>query len=123
MYPHNESLRKNSQILRKNMTPEEKHLWYDFLKFLPVTVKRQCIVGNFILDFFIPSFNLAIELDGSQHFEPEAKKYDTMRDKELSKMGIHVVRYTNSDINRNFDGVINNILMHTGFSASDLRFK
>ena len=49
------------------MTDEEKHLWYDFLKYLPITVNRQKIVSNYILDFFIASKKLAIELDGSQH--------------------------------------------------------
>ena len=73
------------------MTPEEKHLWYDFLKRLPVTVKRQYVVGNYILDFFIPSANIAIELDGSQHFESEAKEADKKRDNELSLLGIRVI--------------------------------
>ena len=76
MYPYNKTLTEFAQELRKNMTPEEKRLWYDFLKYLPMTVKRQYVVANYILDFFIPSVNIAIELDGSQHFESEAKEAD-----------------------------------------------
>ena len=60
MYPYNKELTQCAKELRKNMTPEEKHLWYDFLRFLPMTVKRQQVVGNYILDFFIPSANIAI---------------------------------------------------------------
>ena len=92
MYPYNRNLTEYAQQLRKNMTPEEKHLWYDFLKVLPFTVKRQYVVGNYILDFFISSKNIAIELDGSQHFESEAKKADKLRDLDLQTMGIKVIR-------------------------------
>ena len=78
---HNKKLIKNAQTLRKNMTDEEKHLWYDFLKKLPFTVKR-----------------IVIELDGSQHFEEEHEKSDKKRDVELNKLGLRVIRYTNDDI-------------------------
>ena len=50
-HDYNDGLLENSQNLRKNMTPEEKHLWYDFLKLLPVTVNRQKMIGNYIVDF------------------------------------------------------------------------
>ena len=65
-YKYNRKLVANAQKLRKNMTPEEKHLWYDFLKKLPVTVNRQKNIGNYIVDFYIPSARLVIELDGIQ---------------------------------------------------------
>ena len=103
MYPYNKTLTEFSKELRKNMTPEEKHLWYDFLKYLPMTVKRQYVVVNYILDFFIPTANIAIELDGSQHSEPEARKADQERDRDLLSMGIKTLRYTNIDINSIFD--------------------
>ncbi len=105
------------------MTPEEKHLWYDFLKYLPVTVKRQYVVGNYILDFFIPSSNIAIEIDGSQHFEPEARKADRFREEELSKVGIKVIRYTNTDINRNFNGIICDIMRQVGVEFKNLKIE
>ena len=121
MYPHNKKLTTNAQLLRKNMTPEEKHLWYDFLKKLPITVKRQHVIDNYILDFFIPSKKIAIELDGAQHFEPEAKEADILRDENLLKYGIKVLRYTNMDINRRFDGVATDILRNIGLEFVDLR--
>ena len=121
MYPYNTSLTKYAQELRKNMTPEEKHLWYDFLKFLPITVKRQYVIGNYILDFFIPNGNIAIELDGSQHFEPEASEADRKRDAELALVGIKVLRYDNGTINKNFDGVVFDILKNTGLNYEDLK--
>ena len=121
MYPYNKELTQYAKELRKNMTPEEKHLWYDFLRFLPMAVKRQQVVGNYILDFFIPSVNVAIELDGSQHFDPKAREADKLRDASLSSVGIKVIRYTNCDINRNFDGVVTDIMRIVGVEFKDLK--
>ena len=118
MYPYNKNLTEYAKELRKNMTPEEKHLWYDFLKLLPLTVKRQYVVGNYILDFFIPSANIAIELDGSQHFETEAKEADRLRDLELAKVGIKVVRYRNTEITQNFAGVVDDIMKNMSSSST-----
>ena len=120
MYPHNKKLTSCSQNLRKNMTPEENHLWYDFLKKLPVVAKRQYGIENYIVDFFIPSAKIAIELDGSQHYEPEAKESDRLRDMRLSSYGIKVLRYTNMDVKKNFHGVAADILNHLGLSFDDL---
>ncbi|MDE5671150.1 MAG: endonuclease domain-containing protein [Eubacterium sp.] len=106
---YNQRLKNNSQKLRRNMTKEEKHLWYDFLKTLPVTVKRQKIIGNYIVDFYIASKKIIIELDGAQHFEEENQQCDTIRDKYLSNLGLTVLRYSNYDINTNFDGVCEDI--------------
>ena len=66
---NNSKLTDNAQKLRKNMTKEERHLWYDFLKTLPVTVNRQKVIGNYIVDFYISSHKIIIEIDGSQHYE------------------------------------------------------
>ena len=96
---------QNSQQLRKNMTREEKHLWYDFLKYLPVNVNRQRKIKEYIVDFYVSSARLVIEIDGSQHFEPDAKEKDAKRDSDLHAMGIKVLRYTNLDVNKNFDSV------------------
>ena len=102
----------NSQQLRKNMTPEEKHLWYDFLRHLSVTVNRQRKLGPYIVDFYIAEYKIVIELDGSQHYEPEHRKRDEARDLYLSQSGIIVLRYPNSEINDNFDGVCRDIEKH-----------
>ena len=109
---NNPYLTEFSQGLRANMTKEEKHLWYDFLKKLPYTVNRQKVVGNYILDFYCAEAKIAIELDGSQHYEQEAKKKDAKRDSFLLEQGITVLRYTNVEINKNFDGVCLDILKH-----------
>ncbi len=123
MYPYKSSLTNNAQILRKNMTPEEKHLWYDFLKKLPITVKRQYNIENYILDFFIPSAKIAIELDGSQHYEPEARLADKERDDSLSLYGIKVLRYKNLDIKKNFEGVTSDILKNLNIDFVDLNLQ
>ena len=107
---NNSDLTKFAQELRTNMTKEEKHLWYDFLKILPYTVNRQKVVEKYILDFYCAEAKIAIELDGSQHFEPDAKKKDAERDRFLREQGIQVLRYTNIDVNSNFDGVCSDIL-------------
>ena len=91
------------------MTKEEKHLWYDFLRKLDITVNRQKVIGNYIVDFCISSANLVIELDGSQHYEPDSKEYDRQRDNFLRSQGYTVLRFLNRDINGNFDGVCEQI--------------
>ena len=101
-----------SQELRTHMTKEEKHLWYDFFKKISYTVNRQKVVGNYILDFYCDEAKIAIELDGSQHYEKQAKKKDAERDRFLLEQGITVLRYTNIEINSNFDGVCSDILRH-----------
>ena len=109
---NNPSLTQFSQDLRSNMTKEGKHLWYDFLKNLPQTVNRQKVVGNYILDFYCADAGIAIELDGSQHYEHDAKCKDAIRDEFLNNQGISVLRYTNIEVNENFNGVCLDILRH-----------
>ena len=123
IYKYNKSLVANARTLRKNMTKEEKHLWYDFLKRLPFTVNRQKNIGDFIVDFFIAEKRVVIEIDGAQHFEPNNKNADKRRDDELLKLGITVLRYSNYEINNNFEAVCNDILNRLSLKASDLVFK
>ena len=92
------------------MTKEEKHLWYDFLKKLPVNVNRQKNIGSYIVDFYISACRIVIEIDGRQHGEPENRAADRARDDTLYKLGITVLRYTNKQINQNFRGVCLDIL-------------
>ena len=87
------------------MTKEELHLWYDFLKDMPVTIKRQKIIGNYIVDFYCSKARLAIELDGFYHHEQEQPAKDLERDRFLNENGIEVIRYPNSRINNDFDNV------------------
>ncbi|MBE6734487.1 MAG: endonuclease domain-containing protein [Ruminococcaceae bacterium] len=94
------------------MTKEERHLWYDFLSQLPITINRQKVLGNYIVDFYCASENLVIELDGSQHYTSEGVYHDTERDNYLKGLGLTVLRYTNLEIKRNFRGVCEDILQH-----------
>jgi len=95
---HNPNLTGNAQRLRKEMTKEERHLWYDFLKKLPVTFHRQKVIGRYIVDFYCASAKLVIELDGSQHYETENMEADAVRDEYLNSLGLTVKRYSNRDI-------------------------
>ncbi len=101
---------KNAKTLRNSMTKEEKHLWYDFLKNLPQTVYRQKVINNYIVDFCVLSHRLVIEIDGSQHYEDEHRLKDKQRDENLKSMGFKVLRYTNREINNDFNSVCQNIL-------------
>ena len=109
---HNARLTHNAQALRRNMTKEERHLWYDFLKQLPISIKRQKIFDHYIVDFYIPAYKIIIELDGSQHFEESGLNADSKRDSFFHGIGFRVLRYANSDVNRNFDNVCQDILNH-----------
>ena len=120
-YKYNKKLITNAQVLRKNMTDEEKHLWYDFLKKIPITVNRQKNIDNYIIDFFISSKRIAIEIDGRQHNLEENAKADKKRDAFLNSLGITVLRYSNEDINKRFNIVCEDILNKLGLSASDLK--
>mgnify|MGYP003302376361 CR=1 FL=1 len=100
-----ETMLRNSQNLRKNMTREERHLWCDFLKMYPVQFKRQVSMGSYIVDFYCDKAKLVLELDGSQHCEPEAMDYDRRRTAFLEEKGLYVLRLSNLDVMRNFRGV------------------
>ena len=121
-YNYNKKLVSVAQKLRKNMTREEKHLWYDFLKKLPITVHRQRNIGSFIVDFYIANPPTVIEIDGAQHGMSENEKADRRRDNELGRLGIRVLRYTNGDINQNFHTVCEDILEKIGINASDVNW-
>ncbi len=87
------------------MTKQERKLWYCFLRTYPVKFRRQAVILDYILDFYCNGAELAIELDGSQHYTDEGKEYDTQRTEELNKEGIRVIRFSNKEINEHFDEV------------------
>lgn len=103
--PRNKKLKQLARNLRNNSTKEENHLWYDFLKNSDIHFYRQYIIGDYIVDFYCPKAKLVIELDGSQHFEEEIILYDTKRTEFFECFGLEVIRFTNSDINKDFDNV------------------
>ena len=116
---NNPKLKRNAQKLRHEMAKEERHLWYDFLKTLPVTVNRQKVIGSYIVDFYCASAKLVIELDGSQHYEDKGAASDLVRDDALSRLGLTVVRYSNADINRNFHGVCADLLKRLNLDGAE----
>lgn len=113
----NEKLTPISKTLRKNMTAEEKHLWYDFLKKLPLTINRQKVIGPYVLDFYCASKGIAIELDGAQHHREEDMKKDTVRDRYLDGRGIQVLRYSNTAVRKGFRDVCSDILEKLGLDG------
>ena len=108
----NPKLKPAAQKLRKDMTREERHLWYDFLKTLPVNVNRQKVIGPYIVDFYISRAKIVIELDGSQHYEPEHRRMDLARDEYLAALGLQVLRYSNADVRERFSAVCTDIWKH-----------
>ena len=102
---HNSKLTPYARQLRKNMTKEECELWYKYLRQYPYQFRRQVTVGIYILDFYCAAAKLAVELDGSQHYTEEGKQHDTVRTRFLESLGIRVVRYPNSIVMKNLQGV------------------
>ena len=120
-YNYNKSLVTNSQTLRKNMTPEEKQIWYSFLKRLPYTVNRQKVIGSYIVDFYIAEKRTVIKIDGVQHKTKENEEKDKQRDAELNDLDIKVLRYTNKAVNTVFNKVCDDILMKLGLTVNELK--
>ena len=89
----NKKLTNNARVLRKQMTKEEAHLWYQFLCRYPLCFRRQYVIGNYITDFYCHQAKLVVELDGSQHCEPEETAYDIKRTAYLQSQGLHVLRF------------------------------
>ena len=104
MAEHDEMTRR-ARELRKNMTPEERRLWYEYLRGYPVRFFRQYPIDRFIVDFYCPRARLAVELDGSQHFEDNGLAYDRERDETLALFGVRVLRIPNNEVSRNLAGV------------------
>lgn len=100
------------------MTKEERKLWYDCLKRLPVTANRQKVIGRYIVDFYIASAKLIIELDGSQHYETSGKRADEKRDEFLLSSGYTIVRYSNYDVNQNFEGICQDVFNRLGLNKT-----
>ena len=102
---HNKQLTTLARQLRKEMTKEERHLWYDFLREYPVRFLRQKVLGKYIADFYCAEARLVIELDGSQHYEEKNAEADAQRTSFLEEYGIRVLRIPNNEVSGNFCGV------------------
>ncbi|MGZ8143754.1 MAG: endonuclease domain-containing protein [Methylosarcina sp.] len=108
MLNYNSKLKPKARSLRSNMTDAEQILWSHVRRkqILGVQFYRQKPIGNYIVDFYAPQANLVIELDGGQHFEPEQQHYDEQRTLYLQKQGLSVLRFTNLDVLKNIEGVM-----------------
>ncbi len=120
-YKHNKKIVPVAKMLRKNMTKEERHLWYDFLRGYPVKFSRQKVLGKYIADFYSAEAKLVIELDGSQHYEDSGMEKDAQRTRYLQQYGLSVIRIPNNEVTRNFEGVCQYIDVAVKQSLSQLR--
>ena len=102
---HNKELTPLAKQLRREMTKEERHLWYDFLRTYPIRFSRQKVLGRYIVDFYSAKAKLVIELDGSQHYETDRVEKDAERTAFLNGDGLQVIRIPNHEVNENFEGV------------------
>ena len=102
---YNQNLIKRAKKLRAEMTKQERHLWYDFLRYYPVKFYKQKVIGNYIVDFYSPAAKLAIEIDGNQHKIDEIYERDLLRTQVINKHGIKVIRFSNADIDNEFETV------------------
>ena len=118
---HNEQLVPLARTLRKEMTKEERHLWYDFLRSYPVRFSRQKVLGKYIVDFYSAEAKIVIELDGSQHYEDQNIKQDAERTSFLEGYGLTVIRIPNNEVNTNFRSVCEYIDTTVRQSLSQLR--
>ena len=103
--PINPELKGYAVEMRKNMTDEEKKVWYQILKGRVPKFHRQRIIGNYIVDFFCPKLKLIIEIDGYQHFYEENKEYDNKRTEYFEKLGLYVLRFENTEVNKDIENI------------------
>lgn len=119
----NGELVSRARELRRDMTKEERRLWFDYLRTYPVRFSRQKVLERYIADFYCAQAGLVLELDGSQHYEPEEQEKDAQRTAYLEKYSIHVVRIPNNEVTGNFRGVCEYIdsLVKQRMEAKDSR--
>ncbi len=109
MISYRPDLKIKSRELRREMTKEERHLWYDFLRAYPIRFHRQKAFLHYVVDFYCAKAKMAVELDGGQHFVEDGLSYDENRTHELHQAGIEVLRFSNRDVWENFSGVCEKI--------------
>ena len=110
---YNSDLRDLARFYRQSMTPEEKHLWYDFLRSYPVRFRRQRPIGEYIVDFYCPKARLVVELDGHSHETRTGRRHDARRTAYLESQGLKVIRFFDRDVRDNFDRVCRHIDVET----------
>ena len=105
LVPKNPAMTNRARELRREMTPQERHLWYDFLKDYPAKIYKQRVIESFIADFYCASALLVIEINGSQHFTPQGLAYDQDRSAIFQTYDIQVLRFTNHEVDTQFAAV------------------
>jgi very-short-patch-repair endonuclease len=102
---YRKNLTPRAQALRRDPTPAEKKLWFEFLRDLPQKFTRQKPLGQYVADFYCSRHRLVIELDGDSHYTDRAQRYDQVRTDALATRGVRVMRFTNTDVLQNFEAV------------------
>jgi very-short-patch-repair endonuclease len=105
LVPYRLQLKGRSRSLRRDPTPAERKLWFEFLKCLPQKFTRQKPLGSYIADFYCSSRRLVIEIDGDSHFNARGESYDMARTEALARLGLRVIRFTNLEVMQQFDAV------------------
>ena len=121
LFKHNKNTVAKAKALRREMTREERHLWYDFLRDYPLKFTRQKVIGPYIVDFYCPKADLVVELDGSQHFTEEGLQKDAERTAFLQQFHLTILRFPNNEVNNHFEEVCTVIHRHVQQSLSQLR--
>ena len=103
--PYHHTLIPRAKELRREATRQENHLWYDFLRTYPIRFQRQKTIDAFIADFYCYRAKLIIELDGAQHFTAQGTAYDQERTAILQRYGLEVIRFSNREVDENFESV------------------
>ena len=100
---YNRDLIPRAQEMRSGMTPQEQHLWFGFLRSYPVRFRRQSVIYHYIADFYCSKARLVIEVDGGQHLNPDAVEYDRIRTETFEQLDLLVLRFTNDEVEQQFD--------------------
>jgi very-short-patch-repair endonuclease len=103
--PYNLRLKPPSRRLRRDSTPAERKLWFEFLRYLPEKFTRQKPLGSYIADFYCSRLRLVIEIDGDTHFTARSEAYDARRSEALAALNVRVIRFTNLEVREQFEGV------------------
>ena len=109
LVPYRLQLKKPSRSLRRDATPAERKLWYEFLRHLPQKFTRQKPLGSYIADFYCSPRQLVVEIDGDSHFTDQAERYDERRSAVLQSLGLRVIRFSNLEVMKQFEAVCQRI--------------
>ena len=112
--PYRKELKLRARALRRDLTPAERKLWYEFLSALPQKFTRQKPIGRYVADFYCSKHRLVIELDGDSHFTERGENYDLLRTAELESLGLSVLRFTNTEVMQDFEAVCQSVLHALG---------